>query len=82
MIDDAEVILENVEDQHENSADITFSHGAMTSDAVMLTVNNLVDRVCESLKHDNLQLTSQENYVTITSEDGTPWRGDNIEMSV
>jgi len=86
LIDDAEIILENVENDREKDADDTFSHGAVTShsngDDVLLTVNVLLDRVCESLEHDDPQITCKGDYITITCEDGTPWRGDDIEMSV
>ena len=81
-IADAEVILENASSDFDKSFDVTFSHGAVTSDdvesEVSLTVNDLLDQVCQL----EAEVVFGQTFITIKCDDGTLWRGDNIEMSV
>ena len=80
-VDDVDVILEGVAS---SDSDVTFSHGAMTSSDVCGDVadvlNEILEQICPS--RSGVLVSCSEHFITIASDDGTPWRGDDMEISV
>ena len=78
---DVDVILDKAEYDQGKNAGSGFSHGAMTSSHdVMMTLSDLLKQVCDAC--DETSSFNDENFITITNDDGTPWHGDDMEVSV
>jgi len=85
-MDDVEIILDNACDDHITEDGFHDSNN-VTSD-VIDTLNNILDQVsqssqsCISKQSPILTVTCSADYITITSDDGLPWQGKDVEMAV
>lgn len=91
-MDDVDLILESAETDDAESGDMTFTHclscSASIHDDVRQVVENVLDsmlsHVCDGLPESPSSCDHtmcSERFITITADDGTPWRGDRFEMS-
>ncbi|CAK8689367.1 unnamed protein product [Clavelina lepadiformis] len=93
LMDDVTMILDNAverlsqDDAMSEDNDLTISEVDMTTDAdlvVLDTLNEIIANVCDSqpIFPFSSEVNCHEDYITITAEDGLPWRGNDIEMMV
>ena len=91
-MDDVDFILESAETDDADSGDVAFSFcfsSTASREDVSETVKDLLDdvlnRVCDAIpvSHfgDCAPISRNESFITIKSDDGSPWRGDSLEIS-
>ena len=90
-IDDVEVILENASEDHSSDANFCTSNDVTRTNLihdVTATLNGVLDRICESpqpfvaQQPPTLTVTCSADYITVTNDDGLPWQGKKVEMTV